>query len=241
MKKIKVGILFGGKSGEHEVSLSSASSVIQGLNKDKYDIVPIYISKDGMWMNPYNSFKVLREKKLLMEGDGRDDFSYSSDESIDLLKLDGQDRSKRVIDVVIPILHGTFGEDGTIQGLLEICNVPYVGAQVMASAIGMDKSMMKTVFKANGLPVCNFITLRRKDWFKDKRGWISQIESEIGFPFVVKELAYSFVNLSLAIAVLTFNCCSSSLIVNGKEIDYWSLSCFKSSFFENPLYSPLKF
>ena len=187
MKKIKVGILFGGKSGEHEVSLASASSIINGLNKDKYDVIPIYISKGGKWLNPSDSFKILKKMKLLSEEIGANlNSSFSSNDSIDLLKINGHNRNERIIDIIIPILHGTFGEDGTIQGMLEICDIPYLGAGVMASAIGMDKSMMKTVFRANGLPVCNFTTLRRKNWYKNKKECMNLIKQEIGFPLFVK-------------------------------------------------------
>ncbi len=187
MKKIVVGVIFGGKSGEHEVSVVSASSIIKGLNKDKYEIVPIYISKEGVWNVPSNSIKFLKEKKLLP-----DDIEsilnplIHSNDPVELLKINKSDKKDRVLDIVIPVLHGTFGEDGTIQGLFEICDIPYLGAGVMASSVGMHKGLMKTIFEMKGLPVCKFITLKRKDWNKNKKENINLIIREIGLPLFVK-------------------------------------------------------
>ena len=187
MKKIKVGVLFGGKSGEHEVSRASASSIIDGLNKDKYDVIPIYISKEGKWMNPRDSLKLLMELKLLAkENEKRIKSSINENRLISLPGADEYDEKENFIDIIIPALHGTFGEDGTIQGLLEIYDIPYIGAGVMASAVGMDKSIMKTIFRDYGLPVCNFITIKRKDWEKNKKDNLNLVEKRIGFPLFVK-------------------------------------------------------
>jgi len=187
MKKIRVGVLFGGKSGEHEVSLSSASSIIKGLDKNNYEVVPICISKEGIWVDPSNSVKLLKERGLLS-----DDIEslfippVSSNDPIELLKINSADKQKRLIDIAVPVLHGTFGEDGTIQGLFEICDIPYLGAGVMASAVGMDKGVAKAIFTAAGLPVCKSVTINRKDWNDNKKEKIDLILKEIGLPLFVK-------------------------------------------------------
>ena len=182
MEKIKVAVLFGGRSGEHEISLASSSSIIEGLDKDKYEIIPVFISKEGKWINPSESFRLLKKLDLLhSESEVKFKNSATSHESFYALAME-----QKVVDVVIPALHGTFGEDGTIQGMLEIYDVPYLGSEVMASAVAMDKAMMKNVFKAIGLPVCDSITLKRKDWETDKEEKKKQIQQEIGYPLFVK-------------------------------------------------------
>jgi len=185
-KKIRVGIIFGGQSGEHEISLASAASVIQALNKQRYDIIPIGISKEGIWLNPHNSFQMLLDHNVLES----EEISYDSHSNINLespvtlFRSEGGNPSP--VDVIVPMLHGTFGEDGTVQGLLELVDVPYVGACVMASAVSMDKGTMKILFRAHGLPVCDFLIIMRKQWQAQRDAKIEEISSKIGFPLFVK-------------------------------------------------------
>lgn len=153
-KKIRLGILFGGRSGEHEVSLTSAASLIQALDPGKYEVVPIGISREGKWFVGSASGELL--PAVLERG-------LPVTPSVDphgpqLLPLD-QEKTNSVspVDVIFPVLHGTFGEDGTVQGLLELAGIPYVGAGVLGSAAGMDKDVMKRLFRDAGLPVVPWV------------------------------------------------------------------------------------
>lgn len=170
MQKLIVAVLFGGRSGEHEVSLVSARSVINALDKKKYDVKLVGITKTGKWISGNNSLALLEVKsgKLLL---GKNQINIISENKI---------------DVVIPILHGPYGEDGTIQGLLEMADIPYVGSGVLGSAVGMDKIAMKMIFQANGLPICKFQWFLRTEWKKNKSGIIKNIEKELGYPCFVK-------------------------------------------------------
>jgi D-alanine-D-alanine ligase len=154
-KKLRVGVIFGGRSGEHEISIRSSKSVIEFINRKKYDVLPILISKKGEWQVENRS--VLAEEVI-------------------------KDR----IDVVFPALHGTYGEDGTIQGLFEMANVPYVGCGVLASSCGMDKVVMKKLFQDASLPVCEYTWFLRSDWINSREKVIRTVSKEIGFPSFVK-------------------------------------------------------
>src|SRR3990167_5681074 len=141
MKKIRVGIVYGGRSGEHEVSIISAASVISALDKKKYETVPIYINDKGQWLAGV--------QQKLIKGTGANYVYLPPDPTAKgLVQIDTNKELPRKIDVIFPVLHGPFGEDGTIQGLLELAGVPYVGAGVAASAVGMDKALMKKIFEA---------------------------------------------------------------------------------------------
>jgi len=158
-KRLRVGILFGGRSGEHEVSLASAASVIRGLDPDKYEAVPIGISKEGHWLIGSAAQKMLPEvlkggQRVMMTADPTD---------AALIKLDGSGGGQR-LDVVFPVMHGTFGEDGTIQGLLDLAGLPFVGAGVLGSAIGMDKDVSKRLLQAAKIPVVPWLTVYRHEW-----------------------------------------------------------------------------
>src|SRR5690554_4283216 len=150
--KIRVGIIYGGKSGEHQVSIQTAISVINAFDFGKYDIVPFYVSQQGQWQSgTMISAPVAREQLLSIGVTDTSSVNNSSQLVVDqsslaIAPLFGQDNEQEKLDLIIPLLHGTNGEDGTIQGLLEIANVPYVGAGVLASAVGMDKVMMKYIF-----------------------------------------------------------------------------------------------
>lgn len=215
MKKLRVGILFGGRSGEHEVSLLSAASVLNAINKEKYEVVPIGITKEGRWLTA-------GEAQNLLTGNSSDKSSrptqlragdpettpgaavLAQGESVivppEPIHRDGglvpfqsdamqmrraTDRAINV-DVIFPVLHGTFGEDGTIQGLLELADIAYVGAGVLGSAAGMDKDIMKSLFIAAGIPIVKHVTIVRSAWEKDPKKVQKQVESKLKYPVFVK-------------------------------------------------------
>src|SRR5512143_3092896 len=207
MKKIRVGVLFGGRSGEHEVSLLSAASVLEAIDKNKYEVVPIGITKEGRWLSSDHAERLLRgehrEEKHLRAGDP--DFTpgaavLAKGESVMVPPVPGHElqpfeadaplrrSSDRAInvDVIFPVLHGTFGEDGTIQGLLELADIPYVGAGVLGSAAGMDKDVMKRLFAHAGLPIVKHVTVLRPEWERDPRGVAKKIEKALRYPLFVK-------------------------------------------------------
>src|SRR5262249_4229139 len=154
MKKPRVGVIFGGRSGEHEVSLASAAAVFQNLDPDKYEAVPIRIEKDGRWALPDRAPNVMKAADVI-HAKGLGDGSARSAQLVPRPSV-GTLIADVPLDVVFPVLHGPYGEDGTVQGLLELANIPYVGAGVLASAVGMDKAAMKLVFAAKGLPICDY-------------------------------------------------------------------------------------
>ena len=203
MKKLRVGVIFGGRSGEHEVSVASAAAVFKHLDRTRYDPVAIRIEKDGRWTLPDRPPTVLAAADVIEQGrlaaahpvrPGREAHlvAYPTDESlitIDRRADKGDDRARVTglgLDVVFPVLHGPFGEDGTVQGLLELANVAYVGAGVLASAVGMDKAFMKLAFAARGLPVAEYRVLRTPEWRTDRARLIAAIQSTLGFPVFVK-------------------------------------------------------
>src|SRR5262245_35628411 len=166
MKKLRVGVIYGGRSGEHEVSLASAAAVFQNLDPQRYEPVAIRIEKDGRWALPVRAPSVMkaadviqgrRDAVQLGDGSAREAHLVAHPGSETLLTMDSSRStvSGLTLDVVFPVLHGPYGEDGTVQGLLELANVPYVGAGVLASAVGMDKAAMKLVFAAKGLSICD--------------------------------------------------------------------------------------
>jgi len=187
-EKIRVGLIFGGRSGEHEVSFCSTSSIIKAIDKDKYTVVPIGITKEGRWISPQDSELALQSGKI----DGKNTVILLNDSfSKSLVCIDNNqklDKSSALekLDVIFPVLHGPYGEDGTVQGLLELANIPYVGAGVAASAISMDKDLMKTIFKQKNLPVLKWMTIKRKEWQKDKEKILSLIQNNFEYPLFVK-------------------------------------------------------
>jgi D-alanine-D-alanine ligase len=179
--RLRVGILFGGRSGEHEVSLASAASVIRGLDLDKYEPVPIGISKEGHWLIGSAAQKMLPEvlkggQRVMMTADPTD---------AALVKLDGSGGGQR-IDVVFPVMHGTFGEDGTIQGLLDLAGLPFVGAGVLGSAIGMDKDVAKRLLQVAKIPVVPWIIVHRHDWESNPEAIQGAVELKFSYPVFVK-------------------------------------------------------
>ncbi|HEX8737275.1 MAG TPA: D-alanine--D-alanine ligase family protein [Pyrinomonadaceae bacterium] len=192
--KTRIGVIFGGRSGEHEISIRSAQTVIEQIDKDKYEVVPIAISKEGKWLNPVEALAMLPTvtQELLtaqVGGFPRETVALLGDTSFKGLTrieaANGEDRST-ALDVVFPVLHGTFGEDGTIQGLFEMADIPYVGCGVLASSCGMDKVVMKTLFRDAGLPICRYVWFLRSEWERAGQAAIEQVQAKLGFPCFVK-------------------------------------------------------
>ena len=218
MKKLRVGVLFGGRSGEHEVSLLSAASVLNAIDKSKYEVVSIGITKDGLWVTAGHAEALLQgkqEPRALRAGDPETTSSAAvlaqgsaivippvpaqsskgasgSSGSIVPFQTGAGEMSRRwtdhsiQVDVIFPVLHGTFGEDGTIQGLLELADIAYVGAGVLGSACGMDKHIMKELFRSAGLPKVKHVTVLRADWESSPAKAQRLIESKLKYPVFVK-------------------------------------------------------
>lgn len=192
--KIRVGLVFGGKSGEHEVSLASAQSVARAIDKNKYDISLIGITKDGCWIVGDHALEQLAASSpspLLMSGGDGSSEPHGSGKTVDSRELVPQSPGVpptplALIDVAFPLVHGPFGEDGTIQGLLELADIPYVGAGVAASAVGMDKALMKAVFRAHGLPVVDWLVVMRRNWESNPNAVMDHVEGVFGYPCFVK-------------------------------------------------------
>jgi D-alanine-D-alanine ligase len=205
-RKLRVGVVFGGRSGEHEVSLLSAASILKAIDRERFDVTPIGITKEGRWLAAADARGLLNGDvgatarqlragdpdatpgaKLLHEGiptlmapepAGRTSLSRSREP--------GEGTAGAALDVVFPVLHGTFGEDGTIQGLFELAGIAYVGSGVLGSAAGMDKDVMKRLFAQAKLPIVKHVTLLRTDWEKAPRKVIVQIEQALAYPMFVK-------------------------------------------------------
>ena len=216
--KTRVGVIFGGRSGEHEISIRSARTVIEQADPAKYEIVPVAIEPDGRWLSPAESAALLPAETQNVFARhfgeaGRSVMQLTGDASVGgFLECNAAANTTRVthaaadiaagqagmlaasvwspigfpIDVVFPVLHGTFGEDGTIQGLLEMADLPYVGCGVLASSCGMDKAFMKTLFRDAGLPICDYVWFLRGEWVADRNSTLRMIESKLGFPCFVK-------------------------------------------------------
>jgi D-alanine-D-alanine ligase len=198
-------VLYGGRSGEHEVSLASAAAVFTNLDRARYEAVPIRIEKDGRWAladrppTAVSAAEVIEQARLEAARPvraGREVHLVARPSHETILSIDrrSDERSNDGeaivtglnLDVIFPVLHGPYGEDGTIQGLLELANVPYVGAGVLASAVGMDKALMKVVFAAAGLPVCPYRVVLRHEWLRRRDAITAALESTLGFPMFVK-------------------------------------------------------
>lgn len=193
-KKLRVGVIFGGRSGEHEVSVRSARAVIESIDRKKYDVLPIAISKEGKWLPPAEAAKLLPPGVHSFLPDdfaarGTGDVAILGDPSHQGLISLAPDRrwpASEQLDVVFPVLHGPFGEDGTVQGLFEMANIPYVGCGVLASACGMDKVAMKLLFRQAGLPIGEYIWFLRSAWQSNRASVTRRVLREIGFPCFVK-------------------------------------------------------
>lgn len=170
MKKT-VGILYGGKSSEHEVSLRTACSILQALNYETYEVIPFYVDLTGKW----NEGTLVTSAPSTVE-----ELRFSTSTSVDLFSL------KKRVTLFFPVIHGPFGEDGTLQGLLEMLDIPYVGCGVLASSAGMDKVVMKNIFKAEGLPQCRYTYVTRREVEQNIENVVSSIEQTLGYPNFIK-------------------------------------------------------
>ncbi len=213
MRKLRVGVLFGGRSGEHEVSLLSAASVLNAIDKNKYEVVPIGITKDGRWVTAAHAERLLRgnvaeapEPRHLRAGDPETTSAaavLAKGEAVVVPPMPGENHSALMpfethspelhsapnsidVDIIFPVLHGTFGEDGTIQGLLELADIAYVGAGVLGSAAGMDKDVMKRLFRDAGLPIVKHVTVLRSTWREQPKKARKEIEAALKYPVFVK-------------------------------------------------------
>jgi D-alanine-D-alanine ligase len=201
MTRVRVGVLFGGRSGEHEVSLASAASVMAALERAGHTVVPIGIARDGRWLTGGDPLRALAaearltglaadptgavKNALASRAEGTpspSDTALARVESSAGLPAE----VRRAVDVVVVMLHGPYGEDGTIQGLLELADLPYTGAGVLASAVGMDKITMKTIFRAHGLPIVDFVVVERREWRRDPATVGRRVAETVGFPCFVK-------------------------------------------------------
>ena len=192
-KKLRVGVIFGGRSGEHEVSIRSARAIVEAIDRKKFDVVPLAITKEGKWLAPAHSAQLLPSAvhNLLppKTHSATGDVALLGDPShkgLISLEANSETVAGEKLDVVFPALHGPFGEDGTLQGLLEMADVPYVGCGVLASACGMDKVAMKSLFVEAGLPICKHLWFLRSQWRKDPAKVIRKVATDIGFPCFVK-------------------------------------------------------
>jgi len=193
-KKLRIGLIFGGRSGEHEVSLASATSVMANLDKKKYEVVPIGITKEGGWLLGTEPARLMAAEQHINHTEN------TETETTTAVTLTGDPRMRRLIplesgeqlqdngalDVIFPVLHGPYGEDGTLQGLLDMADVPYVGCGVLGSALGMDKEKMKMVFQAVGLPSVDYLVYRRNEWERSPKTIMNAIEQRLGYPCFVK-------------------------------------------------------
>ena len=176
-KKLRVGILFGGKSGEHEISLRSARSILAAIDRKKYEVVELGISKAGRWLPPREAQSLLGEFESS---------SSTLDTGLSIAAAAAEPALGTGLDVVFPVLHGTFGEDGTVQGLFELADIAYVGSGVLGSAAAMDKDTMKRMFQAAGLPMTPHVTILRGEWKADPKRCTRLVEKELRYPVFVK-------------------------------------------------------
>ncbi len=208
VKRLRIGVIYGGRSGEHEISIASAAAVVSNLDRDRYEAVPLYIDRDGRWTiadrAPTASSAADVIGRSRADGGrasgrgGREAYLVPYPNQENLIAID-RDRVSGVesghdlatitglsLDVVFPVLHGPYGEDGTIQGLLELANVPYVGAGVLASSAGMDKVVMKTLFRGRGLPTVDHVVVRSAEWSADPAAARQQVSDRLQYPVFVK-------------------------------------------------------
>ena len=187
-KKLRVGVLFGGRSGEHEVSLLSAASILKAIDRKKFDVVPIGITKTGRWLTAGGAQALLTGSgsEAVLELQTAADQPSSPSDAVSALVPDAASLGSGRLDVVFPVLHGTFGEDGTIQGLFELADIAYVGSGVLGSAAGMDKDAMKRLFAQARLPIVKHLTVLRTAWEASPRKIVSAIETALKYPVFVK-------------------------------------------------------
>ena len=190
-RKLRIGVIFGGRSGEHEVSLNSAASVLSAIDPERYEIVPMGIAKDGQWLVGGDPLRALADaagvRLALPPANPASSNAPGGGALARVPTAGGLPAGVAArLDVVFPVLHGPYGEDGTIQGLLELADVAYVGASVLASAVGMDKATMKAVFRAHGLPVVPHLLVRDHEWAEEREAVGERVARDLGYPCFVK-------------------------------------------------------
>jgi D-alanine-D-alanine ligase len=190
VRKLRIGVIFGGRSGEHEVSLASAASVLAAIDPERYEIVPMGITKDGQWLVGGDPLRALADAagvRLALPPASTPAEASASRAVARMPTAGGLPAGVAArLDVVFPVVHGPYGEDGTLQGLLELADVAYVGANVLASAVGMDKDTMKAVFRAHGLPVVPYLVVREHEWAEERAHVAERVARELGYPCFVK-------------------------------------------------------
>src|SRR3712207_2180004 len=178
-------LIFGGRSGEHEVSLASARAIADALRgSGRYEVLPVGITREGRWISSGDPMRELESRARELAGSSPGDSSISATELVPTYEKLPVDLG--TADVVFPVLHGPYGEDGTVQGMLELADVPYVGSGVLASAVGMDKVTMKKIFAFHGLPQVEWLGITGKEWEDDQKSWVREIEVTLGYPCFVK-------------------------------------------------------
>ncbi len=182
-RKIRLAILYGGRSAEHEVSVVSARSMMAAVDPERYEVVPVAITKAGRWLLPERTPAQLEAPPGALPGVGDEGTALALEPGMRALSATGP------VDVVFPLLHGPQGEDGTVQGLLELAGIPYVGSGVLASAIGMDKEMQKRIFESNGIPVVPWLHVHAHRWQRNPEAIVRMVHDEIGFPCFAKPAA----------------------------------------------------
>ncbi|MGH7889879.1 MAG: D-alanine--D-alanine ligase family protein, partial [Thermodesulfobacteriota bacterium] len=185
MSQITVGVVFGGKSVEHEISLLSAKSIIRNLDPKRYILFPIFIDKNGTWRKA-SVDAWLTDGELEIFSNSFLSPSLNPEKPVFYEISANRVEQEHKVDILFPVLHGTYGEDGTVQGLFELMGIPFVGASVLGSSVGMDKILMKIIFKESGLPVVQFVWFYRYEWESQKNEIKNQINYEIGLPCFVK-------------------------------------------------------
>jgi D-alanine-D-alanine ligase len=188
-EKLRIGVIFGGRSGEHEVSVASAASVMAALDTDKYEIIPIGITHEGRWLAGVNPQALTQGTTMDESAQGVTAVAITGDPTqrgLVSASPRGASSAPPALDVVLPVLHGPYGEDGTLQGLLEMAGVPYAGSGVLGAALGMDKEKAKQVFLAEGLPVVEWLTVRRHEHERDPEALADRIEARFAYPVFVK-------------------------------------------------------
>lgn len=185
--KIKVGVVFGGRSVEHEVSIVTAIQIFENINRDKFEVIPIYIDKSGRWLID-DKLQKIENFKTLKLGVKAPEYIFQASPSVKALSPKSMFKffNKIKADIYFPVIHGTYGEDGTLQGMLEMANVPYVGSGVTGSAVGMDKIIQKSVFKDNGIPVVKYLWFLKSEWQENKDKIMKEVEKVLGYPVFVK-------------------------------------------------------
>ncbi|MEQ1898900.1 MAG: D-alanine--D-alanine ligase family protein [Vicinamibacterales bacterium] len=206
MKRLRVGVIYGGRSGEHEVSVASAASILKHLDRDRYEPVAIRIEKDGRWQLSDRSPTAVSASEVLEQARAPSARPVRQDRETLMLARPGPDAILTIehrggdtgndgrgavvhalgLDVIFPVLHGPYGEDGTVQGLLELANIPYVGPSVIGAAVGMDKGVMKTLFAAQGLPQAKYVVVLKREWETAPAGVLDRVTRTLGFPVFVK-------------------------------------------------------